>query len=491
MATSLQRQSKVLSLQQVNAALLQIVNSIYLDKADAIVSVPVIEGNGNITFRFRDNREIYDATITNNDRLSYVESGMRGDSYLEGVYLSEIVPVPMPRYYTQGIIDTQINFDAAKRRRCQKGKPCGEACVEKGDVCDRKLPENVQKGVDLIRNALSSRLALGLGAAALVGAGAIAFQNTRSSPTAAPPASSPTRKSQPTQKQQEELLSPPQLTAVASVRPNSYQIEVIRSRPGTPEEVRQFKPEKERRKLEVTAINNEVIVPDPRRSIKYRQGASNAIEIKGFDNNGTMRIANALERVDEVFPSLPNLPAVPLVPSTDNRHLGLYTISNYIDKDTNELIDRLPKSIELNSEGNELTVIHEVGHYLDHTAVGTTKNYLGTASLPGLEGNARPLAVFDDFFEAVNSTPTMKRIVKKQTSPNPAIQKHNQYLVRRSEVFARAFAQYTTKKSNSGVLKAQLKAEATTEKDKYWSDKEFKNLEPVMDRLFNDLGWRT
>lgn len=187
---------------QTNKLLLQIVNSIYLDKADAILGIPQLDNSENIVFRFRDGIEIYDGKITFDNRLTYVEAPVRGDAYLEGLYFNGIIPSLMPRAYVQGMLSSVIRSDA-KHRRCQRGKPCGDTCIAKGDTCSRSLNLQTTQSANKLRKALNNKktlalTGLGLGAGVLtVGAIALMANNTPSSQGSNKPSMPPPRPSTP------------------------------------------------------------------------------------------------------------------------------------------------------------------------------------------------------------------------------------------------------------------------------------------------------
>lgn len=298
------------------------------------------------------------------------------------------------------------------------------------------------------------------------------------------------------------VINPPlALPPSTRTRPNPSQIEIVDTRVATPEEVERLRPPREPRRQPDLLPDQGVLVTDPR-TAKLRT-VSQSAQVRGFDEDSTAKLKNALSRVDRLFPNLPDLPQVAVEPMSSNdpminRSEGYYKHEIFTNKDTGELIDRIPTRIKLNTTENlgrtaELTLIHEVGHYLDHTAVGETKDFMGSSPTVGLSNRReRSLPVFNDFLSTVEKTPTMQRIIKKSKEAKRQEEKdYNAYLMTRSEIFARAFTQYVANKSGSGALQAQFKAEQTKRnaKNMYWSDAEFKKLEPVMDKMFKEMGW--
>lgn len=560
----IKNKKSTLSIQQINKLLLSVVNSVYLDKADTILGIPKIDLSNNIEFRFRDGRQIYDAKLTG-DRLTYVESTIRrSDTYLEGHYLSDTIPSSLPRSYVDGLLDSTIRSDA-KRRRCQRGKPCGDACIEKGDLCDRRIPPNLQQVTRKIRASLKDRNVglgvAGVGVAALLGVGGLVLasnsassaSSTVSSKTNTPPRTSQNKNinssllvtagSDPpvtnTQKIVNQLEDSTSGGALITARPQQ-QVEVTNLRNATVEEKRLFR----RRNTTASIENTEVITPDPRSKTRSQRGLPAAGEpalaplneftegnfadkpedikriaskgtipgrgrvragasVKGFEKEDTQRLQDTLNRIDKILPKLPELSPITVEPmaassSHINKASGLYNYDHYLEKNTNVLIDRIPKRIEINSSPTlgvnpELTLIHEVGHYLDHAATGTTKELSGSAKARmKREGEPDPPpTAFDEFFKAVQATPTTKRSLDKWRSEKDSNRKEwLNYSLQNEEVLARAFTQYVAVKSSSETIKKQLKSERKAKAGMYWTDAEFKTLEPVMDKMFKELGWR-
>ncbi len=66
--------------QQIALALRQIIQSVYRDGVDAVLSFD-LNDSGNISGVFRDDRQLYNYTITDDAEISYVERNTRrGDS---------------------------------------------------------------------------------------------------------------------------------------------------------------------------------------------------------------------------------------------------------------------------------------------------------------------------------------------------------------------------------------------------------------------------
>lgn len=153
--------------------------------------------------------------------------------------------------------------------------------------------------------------------------------------------------------------------------------------------------------------------------------------------------------------------------------------------------------IKLNLKKNdhpELTLLHEIGHYLDVTALTKT----GYASKLQTDQNMKAL------MKALNDSPEILEMKQKKgeyfakfltnISMRNQIQGYYKYLMSEQEMFARAFAQYIAVKSDSKLLKEQvnklnerdLKGIAKTQ----WNDQNFVPILEQFDNLFQGLQWQ-
>lgn len=128
---------------------------------DGIRSVPAfdVSEDGTMTGQFKENTprgQLYSFVITNQGKIKYNEAdALRKDS------------ANFP-YWT-------FRVDAAKQPSCQKGKRCGEACVEKGLECDRELPPEVKSQLPKAQKAAkAAKVGKWAAAAAILAGGAIA-----------------------------------------------------------------------------------------------------------------------------------------------------------------------------------------------------------------------------------------------------------------------------------------------------------------------------
>ncbi|MGH2558469.1 MAG: hypothetical protein ACRDJH_05340 [Thermomicrobiales bacterium] len=142
----------------------------------------------------------------------------------------------------------------------------------------------------------------------------------------------------------------------------------------------------------------------------------------------------------------------------------------------------------------ELSIVHEIGHFLDHQAIG---NRGGFAS-----SRHRSL---DAWRQVVGSTSQIRtlRILARASgevfagllgrAPGPEDRERIESLLRYTEVWARSYAQYVVSQSASLLLIGQLaeeRAEANPIQSLgFWDDHEFQPIRSAIDDLFRQKGW--
>lgn len=128
----------------------------------------------------------------------------------------------------------------------------------------------------------------------------------------------------------------------------------------------------------------------------------------------------------------------------------------------------------------EMTLAHEVGHFLDLRA------------LPGAGySSKRRAAALDDWWQAVQSSQHYQDLV----NPNATFaHKWRRYASTREELWARAYAQFIATESTHAGMKAQLAQDQAefhgNEFRSQWLDDDFEPVRAAMTRLFESLGWR-
>lgn len=154
------------------------------------------------------------------------------------------------------------------------------------------------------------------------------------------------------------------------------------------------------------------------------------------------------------------------------------------------LTDGTPVDIVVNRAGVSiaLTVLHEVGHYLDDQAIGSPGTFASAADeLPewwaavdasGAVGRLREL---ENQAPVTFTTPAGFGVV---FDPDDFA-----YLLEREELFARSYAQYTATRSGAPVPLSELHAAQSIVYPQQWPDDDFKPIGAAFDQLLERLGW--
>lgn len=189
------------------------------------------------------------------------------------------------------------------------------------------------------------------------------------------------------------------------------------------------------------------------------------------------RLGKVLAAVD-VIHSPKNLKAIPVL--MDGRVLGgLFVVH----------ADTGPYEIYLDPDGHhpELSLLHEVGHYLEWQSIPKDQHGMRDFSTDGL---------FTLWLQTILETPTIQRLLvllEQQQEGTQAFQ-DIAYLLRLNELWTRAYSQYVARKANLSVVFQQMAAEnkvvtGNIRYGPYWGWEEFASVQDVIDAMFDELGW--
>lgn len=196
----------------------------------------------------------------------------------------------------------------------------------------------------------------------------------------------------------------------------------------------------------------------------------------------------ALEQLNSVHGD-GELPDIPITRSSAKSFLGQYS-STYGGK---------PVEIKISIKGDhpETTILHEIGHFLDHQALGNKGIFVSEGSSDLVKGWQKAVQESSAFkkLAAMLSDPSL--FTKEVTVSDGFSYKvapdtrHLRYLYRGREAFARSYAQYIATKSNDPLLKSQIAIEAADEMygARQWADDDFKPIAKAFDEMFKKLGW--
>lgn len=125
----------------------------------------------------------------------------------------------------------------------------------------------------------------------------------------------------------------------------------------------------------------------------------------------------------------------------------------------------------------ELTVVHEVGHFLDRRALGNGTGF-ATHQLdtPELQG----------WWNAIVSSPTFQSITPKKTH---SVDKWS-YFTSQHEAWARSYAQFIATESGDPILKGCVdRVLACPQPWRQWQEAEFKPIADAMRAVLKSKGW--
>jgi len=148
-----------------------------------------------------------------------------------------------------------------------------------------------------------------------------------------------------------------------------------------------------------------------------------------------------------------------------------------------------PYTIQLNPNGShiELSLIHEVGHFLEWQAI--PKSGLGQRSFKG-----DPL--FAAWLQAIRESQNINRLLdlRDAEAKESSVQKTANYLLDEQELWARSYSQYIAVKMLSPMLLQQIAAENKVITGKiqfrpYWDAADFDAVQSEIDKILQPLGW--
>lgn len=157
-----------------------------------------------------------------------------------------------------------------------------------------------------------------------------------------------------------------------------------------------------------------------------------------------------------------------------------------------------PGMIKISSGGDhpELTLAHEIGHFLDHQGIGNPRNMETTDG-----------TLFADFFKATQESEAINRLRDQLTQgyyeyhreggkvvTQAVNHEYLRYLLTKQETWARAYAQWVAHRSQDPVLIEQLRKLRENEHpgsaNSQWADDDFEPIAKTIDTLMEKLEWR-
>jgi len=146
----------------------------------------------------------------------------------------------------------------------------------------------------------------------------------------------------------------------------------------------------------------------------------------------------------------------------------------------------VPVAIGISRHGDhpELTMLHEIGHFLDHQALDIPGTFASVSS---------PLLL--EWRSVIDASPAVLALQRLRSQPGVRVQ-YIDYLLDRRELLARSYTQWVVIASANRALAGQLEQElariqaAPVPYTRWWESSDFLGVAQAFDRLFRDKGWR-
>lgn len=201
----------------------------------------------------------------------------------------------------------------------------------------------------------------------------------------------------------------------------------------------------------------------------------------------------ALDAIDDVHGD-GDLPEIPLKTKKSRNFHGQFRSRGSFGSDKGTPYDVL---INPDSDHGSFTTCHEIGHFLDMAQLGD-EGYFGSAGwdafsseMGGFGSSVRRSDAMRTIVDMVNDPKAYAADVGTMGMTEPS-KRYLQYLAGDEELWARAYAQYITVKSQDPILLAQLdalRADSMYGSVIQWSDKDFEPILAEIDKLFKNKGW--
>ncbi len=142
----------------------------------------------------------------------------------------------------------------------------------------------------------------------------------------------------------------------------------------------------------------------------------------------------------------------------------------------------IPKEININPSGHHknLTLAHELGHYIDYFGLGENPGYSATSK-----------TLMSAWKKAVYNSKAYinlkQELAQRQAAYLPT--SHHRYLLKHDELWARSYAQYIAEKSGNSILKKDLEFIRSRHILNQWNEDDFVEIKAAIDKVFKTLGW--
>jgi len=182
----------------------------------------------------------------------------------------------------------------------------------------------------------------------------------------------------------------------------------------------------------------------------------------------------------------PQIPSCPVVVSGSRKDGGCYHSLSHPSR---------PEKLEIScfTVYPSLTLVHEVGHMLDHMALNPIKRGFGSEHDP----------MFDPLYLVLETSRSVRKLIalnaRKRPVVAPMIRKYLTYLLQPRELWARTYVQWVANRSKDILIVSQLRSATIEPLDEppifrklgigyYLDDDDFSRIIPVVDDLFRQRG---
>jgi len=237
---------------------------------------------------------------------------------------------------------------------------------------------------------------------------------------------------------------------------------------------------------------------------QYNLGDTLARHLIGADSDQATQAAidaiATVHGVDAIMPKLPMLEFTEVVDADGNQRLGGYSWDGTTGRS-------VVMSINTVNQTKTATLIHELGHFLDHKGLGDPLSFVSAAH-----------PMFNDWRRAIADTATFQTLLRQlQAGPDPWTtvvnaagvtltwrpdQEFVAYLMQPVEMFARTYAQWIALRSGIPGLEAdvldnslppmkpdwELISGERPGSPRQWQPEEFEPIAQALDELFDSLG---
>lgn len=140
------------------------------------------------------------------------------------------------------------------------------------------------------------------------------------------------------------------------------------------------------------------------------------------------------------------------------------------------------------------TLVHEVGHFIDRAGIPGTdaRGDRDWANDPTLAAWYHAVQGTDAVkrLKSLRTNPVVRATVGGQEVPYKVPPAYREYLLKPTELWARAYAQYVTLRSGDPRMAAEIGDSMKGSVPTQWSDQDFGPVARAMDEAFAKLGWR-